>query len=130
MLMVQRYMELEEYEKWTKKFRVFELDIQRGEWIEKNTLDGHALFVGDNSTICVSSNISGIGSNCIYFNHDFDHLCRNYEAYDYDVYNVEDQLLSQPYSEHAENLMARSRPLPIWVVPTLIFYLRLIALSM
>lgn len=74
LFMVQRYtdyVEVEEgfHNRMTKKFRVFELNSAKGEWVEKNSLGDIAVFVGDSSSISVlPSNLSGCQSDCIYFN--------------------------------------------------------------
>ncbi|XP_062010875.1 F-box protein SKIP23-like [Rosa rugosa] len=127
LLMVHRYMEYEgdDYKRVTKKFRVFELNSHKGEWVEKSSLGDIALFVGDNSSISVlPSNISGCQSNCIYFNHDCDHIfCLN-APHDFGIYNVVDQIFLETYPAHVKKLMKRSWGLlPIWVIPTL--YLQL-----
>ncbi|PRQ48225.1 hypothetical protein RchiOBHm_Chr2g0108321 [Rosa chinensis] len=119
--MVQRYMEYSEDKRVTKKFRVFELNFQTGEWTEKNTLGGVALFVGDNSSICVlASKVSGFQSNCIYFNHDCDYVGGG-DEYDFGVYNVEDQSFPKTYTNRVKKILQMSYPQPIWVKPTLSF---------
>jgi hypothetical protein len=122
LLMVQRYLEFGETKRETKKFRVFELSFQTGEWTEKNTLGDIALFIGNNSSIYVSaSKNSGFQSNCIYFNHDRDYVGHDNRAYDFGVYNVEDQSSPKTYTKRAKKLLKMSYPLPIWVMPTLSF---------
>ncbi|KAK9949172.1 hypothetical protein M0R45_004707 [Rubus argutus] len=122
LLMVQRYLEFGETKRVTKKFRVFEMNFQTGEWTEKNTLGDIALFVGNNSSIYVSaSKNSGFQSNCIYFNHDRDYVGHDNRAYDFGVYNVEDQSFPETYTKRAKKLLKMSYPLPIWVMPTLSF---------
>ncbi|PRQ48226.1 hypothetical protein RchiOBHm_Chr2g0108331 [Rosa chinensis] len=120
--MVQRYLEFGEVKRVTKKFRVFELNYQAGEWTEKNTLGDFAVFVGDNFSVCVlAAKLLGFQSNCIYFNHDRDYVGYYYEAYDFGVYNVEDQCFEEIYTESVEKLLEMSYPLPIWVMPALCF---------
>ncbi|KAL6226419.1 hypothetical protein ACLB2K_000381 [Fragaria x ananassa] len=58
LFMVQRYTDYVEVEEGfrnrvTKKFRVFELNSAKHEWVEKNSLGDIAVFVGDNSSISV-----------------------------------------------------------------------------
>ncbi|RXI08592.1 hypothetical protein DVH24_022736 [Malus domestica] len=118
-LMVQRCMVgLDGHE--TKRISVFELNISKGEWTEKNSLGDVALFVGDNSSIYVCASKSGCRANCIYFIHD------NIEggfgprgAYDYGVYNVEEKrFLENPFHRDAGILMSKTVVSPIWIAPT------------
>ncbi|CAN6709791.1 unnamed protein product [Malus baccata var. baccata] len=118
-LMVQRCMVgLDGHE--TKRISVFELNISKGEWTEKNSLGDVALFVGDNSSISVCASKSGCRANCIYFIHD------NVEggfgprgAYDYGVYNVgEKRFLENPFHRDAGILMSKAVVSPIWIAPT------------
>ncbi|KAL6224955.1 hypothetical protein ACLB2K_003809 [Fragaria x ananassa] len=91
------------------------------EWTEKNTLGGAALFVGDNTSIRVSSaKICGLGSNCIYFNHDIDYVGTGND-YDFGVYNVEDQSFPETYTKRFKKILQMSSPRPIWVKPILSF---------
>lgn len=92
-----------------------------GEWTEKNTLGGDALFVGDNTSIRVSSaKICGLRSNCIYFNHDIDYVGTGID-YDFGVYNVEDQSFPETYTKRFKKILQMSSPRPIWVNPILSF---------
>ncbi|KAL6220294.1 hypothetical protein ACLB2K_008050 [Fragaria x ananassa] len=122
LLMVERYRGYTEDDiRVTKKFRVFELNVQTGEWTEKNTLGGDALFVGDNTSIRVSSaKICGLRSNCIYFNHDIDYVGTGID-YDFGVYNVEDQSFPETYTKRFKKILQMSSPRPIWVKPILSF---------
>ena len=78
LLMVQRYMELEEHEKWTK-LRNLEYSNQTSKWVSGlrkiHWMIMHFLWA-ITLPIYGPSNISRIMSNCIYFNHDFDYLGR------------------------------------------------------
>ncbi|XP_004288822.1 PREDICTED: uncharacterized protein At1g65760-like [Fragaria vesca subsp. vesca] len=129
LFMVQRYtdyVEVEEgfHDRVTKKFRVFELNSAKGEWVEKNSLGDIAVFVGDNSSISVlPSNLSGCQSDCIYFNHDRDHVACLLPPHDFGAYNVPEKSFLQAYPAHVDKLMKRSLQLPIWVIPTLYFEL-------
>ncbi|XP_004288821.1 PREDICTED: putative F-box protein At4g17565-like [Fragaria vesca subsp. vesca] len=129
LFMVQRYtdyVEVEEgfHDRVTKKFRVFELNSAKGEWVEKNSLGDIAVFVGDNSSISVlPSNLSGCQSDCIYFNQDRDHIAYLLPPHDFGAYNVPEKSCLQTYPAHVEKLIKRSRQLPIWVIPTLYFEL-------
>jgi hypothetical protein len=115
LLMVHRYEEYDfkKHINVTKKFRAFELNFNRCNWVEKRTLGGFALFLGDNTSVAVRpSKFSTYLPNCIYFSYD------SFGAYDYGVYNVKDESFSQPYTEQAKNLVNKTHRLPIWVVPS------------
>lgn len=101
----------------TRKFRIFELNFKMPEWVEKKTLSDAALFLGDNSSICVLASKLG----CLYFNHDnilMGFEFKFYGPYDYGVYNVEDESILKPYTEDVKILLKKSRLPSIWVVPT------------
>ncbi|XP_068316368.1 F-box/kelch-repeat protein At1g57790-like [Pyrus communis] len=120
-LMVQRCMVgLDGHE--TKRITVFELNISKGEWTEKNTLGDVALFVGDNSSISVCASKSGCRANCIYFIHDNVGVEEGFGprgAYDYGVYNVEEKrFLENPFHRDAGILMSKTVVSPIWIAPT------------
>ncbi|CAL8127209.1 unnamed protein product [Prunus armeniaca] len=96
----------------TKKVRIYELDFDKHEWVEKETL--------------------GCRSNCIYFNHDHDRYYGYFTSclhHDFGVYDVKSQSFSQPYAPnitaimkiYAPNIMAlmkTTKKPPYWVVPT------------
>ncbi|ONI25094.1 hypothetical protein PRUPE_2G280300 [Prunus persica] len=78
LLLVHRYGTYTHHCRVTNRFRVFKLDDDKYEWIEKNDLGDFALFVGDNSSISVvASKIQGCESNCIYFYDDCDLTIRD-----------------------------------------------------
>ncbi|XP_028958950.1 putative F-box protein At1g65770 [Malus domestica] len=123
MLIVRRCMDhYDDHETKTKRFRVFELNISKGECTEKNTLGDVALFLGNNSSISVCASKSGYRANCIYFIHD--HLVVEgglgpSGAFDYGVYNVEEKrLLENPFHGDAGTLMSKTDVPPIWILPT------------
>ncbi|XP_021823468.1 F-box protein At2g26160-like [Prunus avium] len=107
--------------RFTRKFRIFELNFKMGEWVEKNTLGDAALFVGDSSSICVLASKLGCRPNCIYFNHDNNRTADDFSYYgphDYGVYNMEKKSVLKPYTEDAKILLKKSRQPSIWVVPS------------
>ncbi|KAF6152619.1 hypothetical protein GIB67_013066, partial [Kingdonia uniflora] len=50
------------------RFHFFKLDSIAKMWIEMKTLSGHMIFVGYNSSFCISAtDFPGLQSNCIYY---------------------------------------------------------------
>lgn len=113
----------------TARIQVWELDFDKYWWRRKNTLDGLAIFLGDNSSVSVlASNFPGCQPNCIYFNHDTDRIKRRFEdsgPHDFGIYNVEDKSFhfgtyspqDRSFSQIFPLLKTTNQP-PIWVVPT------------
>ncbi|KAK9924379.1 hypothetical protein M0R45_032749 [Rubus argutus] len=121
-LMVQRYIQFDRTvgKRETRNFRIFEVNFDKCEWIEKHTLGDVALFVGDNSSVSVSAlNFPSCQPNCIYFNHESSRMGCEFPPHDFGVYNVENQSFLQPYTTHAQSLVEMTDRLPIWVVPTI-----------
>ncbi|XP_021827103.1 putative F-box protein At5g55150 [Prunus avium] len=131
--MVRRFLALEDEGRVTKKVRIYELDFDKHEWVEKETLGDVALFLGDNFSISVLAlNFLGCRPNCIYFNHDHDRYYGYFTGclhHDFGVYDVKSQSFSQPYAPnimalkktYAPNitsLMKTTKKPPYWVVPT------------
>ncbi|KAK9946141.1 hypothetical protein M0R45_011618 [Rubus argutus] len=115
LLMVQRYYILTVNSTVTVGFKVLKFKFDECDWIEKKTLGDVALFLGDNTSISVStSNFPGCQANNIYFCHD-----RNYNDYrrrycDSGVYDVKSQTIT--YFD-MPLLKMTNRP-AIWIVPT------------
>lgn len=122
LLMVQRILEWEVDKCVTKKFKVFELNCNKSEWVEKKALGDIALFVGDNSSVSVlASNFRQCEPNCIYFNQDNNRIKSEigpYGPHDFGVYNVQSEKISKPYTTHAMTLLKMTKQPPIWVTPT------------
>ncbi|KAL6290491.1 hypothetical protein ACE6H2_008001 [Prunus campanulata] len=120
--MVRRYVDFGDEDRVTKKVRIYELDFDKHEWVEKETLGDVALFLGDNFSISVlASNFLGCRPNCIYFNHDHDRYCgylRGCLHHDFGVYDVKSQSFSQSYAPNITALMKTTKKPPYWVVPT------------
>ncbi|KAH0983476.1 hypothetical protein GBA52_010653 [Prunus armeniaca] len=118
------YFDYERNKRATRKIKVFELDLKECKWIEKDTLGGISLFVGDNSTIYVlASELSRWQPNCIYLNHDNDFASidlgpdRPCVPHDYGVYNVETQSFSNLYGARVKTQMKNAHKPVIWIVP-------------
>ncbi|KAK9914217.1 hypothetical protein M0R45_038008 [Rubus argutus] len=124
LLMVQRFIDFQGDKcdkRKTKKFRVFGLDFDKFEWIEKNTLGGITLFLGDNSSTAVlASKIPGCKPDRIYFNHDNDPINNRVNPRDFGVYNFKTQKFRLPYNTRAKNLLKTCKryQYPIWILPT------------
>ncbi|KAK9946140.1 hypothetical protein M0R45_011617 [Rubus argutus] len=118
LLMVQRYYTFADEDEnygMTIGFHVFEFKFDKHEWIEKNTLGNVALFLGDNTSISVStSNFPGCQANCIYFCQDKNYNGRVKDYRDSGIYDIESQTITRYDMSLAKMI---NRP-TIWVVPT------------
>ncbi|KAL6280312.1 hypothetical protein ACE6H2_017193 [Prunus campanulata] len=121
------FLIVKRYKKWkdiwpygkavTFKFKIFELNFDKHELIEKETLDDAALFLGDNSSMFVlASKLPGCQPNCIYFTSDYQ--CSSWVPEDFGVYNIKTQSISKPYTTTAMTLLGRTKQPAIWVMPT------------
>ncbi|KAI5328865.1 hypothetical protein L3X38_028262 [Prunus dulcis] len=101
----------------TFKFENFELNFDKRELIEKETLDDAALFLGDNSSMFVlASNLPRCQPNCIYFTSDYQRS--SWVPEDFGVYNIKTQSISKPYTATAMTMLGRTKQPEIWVMPT------------
>ncbi|XP_021823358.1 putative F-box protein At5g55150 [Prunus avium] len=117
LLLVHRYTTYTNHCRVTNGFRIFKLNYDTREWIEKNDLGDFSLFVGDNSSISVvASKIQGCESNCIYFYADCDRIVRYCPFTDFGVYNVKSQRILKP--AHVKTLMKKLKQPPIWFLPS------------
>ncbi|PIA49825.1 hypothetical protein AQUCO_01300517v1 [Aquilegia coerulea] len=104
---------------WTIRFEVFKLDLSKLNWVQVKSFGNQSLFLGDNSSISVSSlDFPGCKSNCIYFTDD------NFEGYykqacgphDMGVFNIEHGSFEEPfYLLQIKGIF----PPPVWIQPTL-----------
>ncbi|KAL6127740.1 hypothetical protein ACLB2K_071103 [Fragaria x ananassa] len=123
LLVVHSYIIYEDgcEKRWTRRFRVFGLDLEKFKWIKKkNCLGGLSIFLGDNSSIAVlASKFPGCKPDRIYFNHEIDRL-RNDEVspHDFGVYNFKTKMFEKGYSKRVKTQLRRSKRYPIWIVPT------------
>ncbi|KAL6280318.1 hypothetical protein ACE6H2_017199 [Prunus campanulata] len=121
LLIVKRYKEWKgiwpDGKAVTFKFEIFELNFDKHELIEKETLDDAALFLGDNSSMFVlASKLLGCQPNCIYFTSDYQ--CSSWVPEDFGVYNIKTQSISKPYTTTAMTMLGRTKRPAIWVMPT------------
>ncbi|KAL6127691.1 hypothetical protein ACLB2K_071054 [Fragaria x ananassa] len=121
LLLVHRYVDYHHEDiRVTKKFRVFTFDFATLQWMDKDTLGESALFLGDNSSVCVlASKISGCKPNHIYFIDDQDHIDDTRKPRDFGVYNFRNHKFSVPYNSGVKELIKCTNRYPIWVVPTI-----------
>ncbi|GMN44535.1 hypothetical protein TIFTF001_013725 [Ficus carica] len=107
-------------ERATPEVVVYELDFEKGEWIEIESIGDLALFLGDNSSLCVAaSDFPGCKPNCIYFTHDEDSLRSGHlRPSDFGIFHLDSQMMEYNLGIDETNLEGMFR-LPIWIVPTL-----------
>ncbi|KAL5567983.1 hypothetical protein UlMin_024558 [Ulmus minor] len=123
LLMVERYWD-DLGDRFTTKFRVFKLSLDRLKWIEIKSLGDVALFLGDNYSLSITaSNFDGCESNCIYFTHDEDGGGYGPRGpCDLGVYNVETGRFVWNYSINLDVLAKMIDQPPIWFVPKINTY--------
>ncbi|PIA48050.1 hypothetical protein AQUCO_01400560v1 [Aquilegia coerulea] len=92
----------------TIRFQVLKLDFENKKWLEVKTLGNHALFVGSNHGICIStSGFPGCKGNSIYYTEN------HKKHYTLGIYNVEDGKIEKIYSDESGGIL----PWPIWYAP-------------
>ncbi|KAL5704026.1 hypothetical protein ACHQM5_022503 [Ranunculus cassubicifolius] len=105
----------------TVGFRVLKLNLDEHKVTEVKSLDGYAVFVGNNSSFSIrASEFFGCKPNCIYFTDDY------FEGYidveidgigpqDFGVFSLDDGSI-EPYYPMESDMI---NPAPVWVEPTL-----------
>ncbi|KAL5704027.1 hypothetical protein ACHQM5_022504 [Ranunculus cassubicifolius] len=105
----------------TVGFRVLKLNLDEHKVTEVKSLDGRAVFVGNNSSFSIrASEFLGCKPNCIYFTDDY------FEGYidveidgigpqDFGVFSLDDGSI-EPYYPMESDMI---NPAPVWVEPTL-----------
>ncbi|KAL5570062.1 hypothetical protein UlMin_026637 [Ulmus minor] len=108
----------------TEKFNVFKLDMEQQRWIGIKDLGDESLFLGDNSSISIStSNFVSCQCNCIYFTHDQDLVRSNKSGHiDIGVYNMETESSTLHFNIDSSTFTKMFRRAPIWLVPTINLY--------
>ncbi|KAF8369923.1 hypothetical protein HHK36_032042 [Tetracentron sinense] len=103
----------------TMEFRVAELDVSNGKWVEVKNLGDRAMFLGHNSSICVAvSDFPRCKANCIYFTDDHQEgylNSRDGGGKDMGLFNLEDGSIELHYKGDS---WSRLSP-PMWVLPSL-----------
>ena len=106
----------------TMLVRVYKLELKGSRWVDIEDLgDDNALFLGDNSSICVAaSKFVGCQPNCIYFTHDYDTVgIGGAGPVDIGVYHLKDRSFTLGFNMDSETIAKMRASPPIWVVPTL-----------
>ncbi|TVU07097.1 hypothetical protein EJB05_47138, partial [Eragrostis curvula] len=106
---------------WTCVFKVQMLDEVRQIWEEEPDIDDMAIFVGVNSSVCVSTTTGpGISPGCVYFTEDeIGKACLREETYN--AYcDADDQLRRvgvYSFSKHRVDKIIMPEELPRWPLP-------------
>ncbi|KAL5697684.1 hypothetical protein ACHQM5_028803 [Ranunculus cassubicifolius] len=101
-------------------FEVFNYDPIMDNWEAVNSLDGRVLFVGDNSSLCLSiSDMPGCKPNCIYFTDDYHARYFGHDSLgpsDVGVFDLEDWSNEAMYPTDSKTFVLA----PIFIQPTTI----------
>ncbi|PON53134.1 hypothetical protein TorRG33x02_306140 [Trema orientale] len=122
-------LQVERYIKWNKVdnarmtllFRILRFDFDEKNWIEIENLGDMALFLGDNSSVSIStSDFVGLQPNHIYFTHDIDLItsASNPTICDLGMYDIERKNYKLHFAIDSTTLRKMKSQPPIWVVPT------------
>ncbi|KAL5713824.1 hypothetical protein ACHQM5_015867 [Ranunculus cassubicifolius] len=128
LLQITRYLffDLCECERYvTTSFEVHKLDITLNKWVKVRSLGNTVLFVGDNSSMSLSTlDFPEYKPNCIYFTDDF-HLLYFYRVYgrrseregphDMGIFHLEDGKIEPHYKMESDVIF----PPLIWIEPML-----------
>ena len=100
----------------TKRFRILEFDFEKRAWITLKSIDGRALFLGENTSVCVNAaDYTGCRPNCVYFTHDID-LTRL--TNDIGVYDIASGKIEHHFHINPDIISSTRKRPPIWVVTT------------
>ncbi|KAE8736442.1 putative Adenine nucleotide alpha hydrolases-like superfamily protein [Hibiscus syriacus] len=101
----------------TISFHVYKLDCNGRKWVEVESLGDHALFLGGNQSVSVSTDsFSNCEKNSIYFTDDNWERMEDdllYGGHDMGIYNLKDQSFKSIY----EFSSAGIQPPPCWILP-------------
>uniref|UniRef100_A0A7N0RBU0 F-box domain-containing protein n=1 Tax=Kalanchoe fedtschenkoi TaxID=63787 RepID=A0A7N0RBU0_KALFE len=128
LLFVSRYLDMVYEEDFdqpdvmykTIGFTVFRMDLCSGLWEKMTSLGDRALFLGENSSLClVAYDYVGCKGNCIYFTDDYSASnCDGYWGdFDLGVYNLVDDSIEPLVSCPRNSRTGLRWPPPIWVTP-------------
>jgi len=96
--------------------KVYKVDFDRKKLIQMESLGDHALFLGGNHSICLSSvDVPEVRGNCIYFCDDCFDLPRSRDHEHLGVYNMEDGIFEANFPIDIRSSWQR----PIWIRPSL-----------
>ncbi|KAE8698335.1 putative Adenine nucleotide alpha hydrolases-like superfamily protein [Hibiscus syriacus] len=98
-------------------FHVYKMDFKELEWVEMDTLDDRALFLGGNQSVSVLARcFLNCEKDCIYFSDDCwermeeDYL---YGGHDMGIYDLKDGSLKPVFEFSSDKI----QPPPCWVIP-------------
>lgn len=106
----------------TMRFRVVRLNRSESRWEKVTSLGDRALFVGENSSLCmIASDFPGCKANCIYFTDDYSEA--NYDGvwgdYDLGIFNLGNGKIESlsAYPRNSRSGSVLRWPPPVWVTP-------------
>ncbi|KAJ6336383.1 hypothetical protein OIU76_006569 [Salix suchowensis] len=124
LLLVTRYLDLDvEFDIFiykTARFEVFKLDLNGPRWERVTSLGDMMLFIGDNSSLALSSSgLSGCTGDCIYYTDDYS--ANNYDGHvgehDLGIFKLSDGSI-EPLPCYPRNSYSRLQcPPPLWISP-------------
>ncbi|XP_057781635.1 uncharacterized protein LOC130999946 [Salvia miltiorrhiza] len=98
----------------TMGFRVFRVDAGRSEWVDVESLDDSALFLGGNESVMVSAAAAGAKRNAIYFTDDYwERIDEDYSygGHDLGVFCMEDGSIETVFDFEEDKI----EPPPFWI---------------
>ncbi|XP_062080048.1 F-box protein SKIP23-like [Humulus lupulus] len=121
-------LHVKRYERYTRafyncvtvKFKIYKWSSEK--WIEIKSIGDSALFLGDNTSVCVlASNFVGCEKDSIYFIDDKDTIDYAHKGQmDLGVYNIQTRVCSRRgFNFDATTIPKTPGRQPIWVLPTL-----------
>ncbi|KAF9621793.1 hypothetical protein IFM89_028231 [Coptis chinensis] len=122
--MVVRRFSNEEGHEWifslhpltTISFDVYRLDFRTRKWMQLDTLDDHALFLGCNSSFSIlGTDFPDCKGNCIYFTDDCKPRRELLCGFDMGIFNFKEKTMEQLYDEFNTLSLYCA---PVWITPT------------
>ncbi|CAL1403738.1 unnamed protein product [Linum trigynum] len=109
----------------TGEFKVYKLNEDTMAWVEVESIDDFAIFLGINSAACVSTTDHpelGLIPNSVYYTDDMydDHVRHKYAGSDMGVYNLATRTVQPLYSissVHARPSLIST--IPVWILPSI-----------
>ncbi|MBA0806414.1 hypothetical protein Gohar_005868 [Gossypium harknessii] len=99
-------------------FHVYQLDFDELKWVEVESLNDRALFLGGNQSVSVSvQSFPHCETNSIYFTDDCWEKMEedyNYGGHDMGIYNIKDESFKPIYEFSSDKI----QPPPCWIIPS------------
>ncbi|PPR89229.1 hypothetical protein GOBAR_AA31471 [Gossypium barbadense] len=99
-------------------FHVYKLDFDELKWVEVESLNDRALFLGGNQSVSVSvQSFPNCETNSIYFTDDCWEKMEedyNYGGHDMGIYNIKDESFKPIYEFSSDKI----QPPPCWIIPS------------